>query len=547
MHWIGSYANFKHRVGPTAAAGRFGTPCLGSPRVMEFRGPLADSYWAAVALVLMALTPFLVLSSAVFPLGEVLTKGTGLSEGGLQMTNGMADAAYCFGTVAAVQMLQRLPGRRLLLLFASLFVVGSVLAAWAPLGGIFSAGRVLQGLTTSLMLIAAVPPLVTGWPEERMRPTAVTMNLAIFGAVALGPVVGGVFAGWESWRPLFWVVAALGAGALLFALLTFEDAPPQDEDAPIDVVSILLAAGGCAAAFFGVSELIDHRLLDLVVLLPLLAGVALLVALLVHQYSVSDPLMPVRKLAHTIPVAAIVVAMSAGAASVALIELAESALELKMVPPTHAAMLFWPEFGGAILTALLFGAIFFTRFTPVLALSGLLVLGGAGAVLTGVASGDEALVLLGSGGVGVGVGASVSPALFVTGFSLPSRQLPRIFALVELLRGVAAFLTAPLLLHLAETASAKPAVGSEAAIWVATGIALGGAAFAVAIFSRGRARLQRPDIGTWLEGEEPAIESPPLGWGGAAASRGRRAAASRAPANGRARSSPTGDGRPPAR
>jgi MFS family permease len=477
---------------------------------MSFKGPLADSYSAAVALVLMALTPFLVLSSAVFPLGEVLAKGTGLTESGLQMTNGMADAAYCFGTVAAVQMLQRLPGRRLLLIFASLFVLGSVLAAWAPVGGLFTAGRVLQGLTTSLMLIAAVPPLVIGWPKERMRPTAVTMNLAIFGAVALGPVVGGVFAGWESWRPLFWIVAGLGAVALLFAVLTFEDAPPQDEDAPVDIVSILLAGGGCAAAFFGVSELIDHRLLDVVVLLPLLAGLAMLVALLIHQYFVTDPLMPVRKLAHTIPVAAIVVAMSAGAASVALIELAGSALELKMVAPGHAAMLFWPEFGGAVLTALLFGAIFFTRYTPVLAFSGLLVLAGAGAVLTGVATGAEALVLVGSGGVGLGVGASVSPALFVTGFSLPSRQLPRIFALVELLRGVAAFLTAPLLLHLSETADPRPAVGLETAIWVATGIALAGAALAAAVFLLGRARLQRPDIETWLEGEEPAIESPPL-------------------------------------
>lgn len=37
---------------------------------MRFRGPLADSYWSAVALVLFALTPFLVLSSALFPLGE---------------------------------------------------------------------------------------------------------------------------------------------------------------------------------------------------------------------------------------------------------------------------------------------------------------------------------------------------------------------------------------------------------------------------------------------------------------------------------------------
>lgn len=477
---------------------------------MNFKGPLADSYWAAVALVLMALTPFLVLSSATFPLQEVLGKGTGLSESAFELTSGMANAAYCFGTVLAVQLLQRLPARRLLLLFASLFAAASVLAAWAPTPGLFAAGHILQGLATSLMLIAAVPPLVIGWPVKRLRPTAVTMNLAIFGAVALGPVIGNFCAGHESWRPLFWVVAGLGAGALLFVLLTWEDAPPQNSDAPIDVISISLAGAGVAAAFFGVSHLAGRHFLDVIVLLPLLAGVALLIALIVHQYTTADPLMPVRKLAHTIPVAMIAIAMSAGAASVALVELTGSALQLQKVEPLHAAVLYLPEFGGAILTALLFGAIFFTRFVPAMAFSGLLVLVGAGAILTGAATGGDAIVLVGSGMLGVGVGASVSPALFSTGFSLPSQQLPRIFALVELLRGVAAFLAAPLLLHLAETAGASPAAGIETGVWVATGIALFGAVFAAAIFARGRAALQRPDLERWLEGDEPALHSPPL-------------------------------------
>ncbi|MGN6255925.1 MAG: MFS transporter [Solirubrobacterales bacterium] len=478
---------------------------------MSFRGPLADSYWAAVALVLMALTPFLVLSSALFPLQEAVEKGTGLGESGFQLTNAMADAGYCFGTVLAVQLLQRLPARRFLLLFAVLFVAGSVLAAWAPTPGLFAAGHVVQGLTTSLMLIGAVPPLIIGWEVRRLRPTAVTMNLAIFGAVALGPVVGGVCAGEESWRPLFWIVAALGAGALLFVLLTWEDAPPQNPEAPIDAISVALAAAGCFAAFFGVSHLTEHRFLDAVVLLPLLLGLALLVALIVHQYATADPLMPVKRLAHTIPVAAIAIAMSAGAASVALVELSESALELQKVAPLHAAMLYWPEFGGAVLTAFLFGAIFFTRFVPAMAFCGLLAVAAAGVVLTGVAGGGDGVVLVGSGVLGVGVGASVSPALFSAGFSLPSKQLPRIFALVELLRGVAAFLAAPLLLHLAETVGATPAAGIETAVWVATGIALLGAAFAAAVYLRGRAALQRPDLERWLEGEEPALHSPPLG------------------------------------
>jgi MFS family permease len=482
----------------------------------DFKGPLADRYWAAVALVLLALTPFLVLTSAVSALSEEIGKAVGLSEAGMEMTAGMADAAYCFGTVLAVQLTQRLPARRMLVVFSSLFVSASLLAAWAPTPGLFVTGRVLQGLATSLMLIAAAPPLVIGWPTKRLRPTAVTMNLGIFGAVALGPTVGGLFAEAESWRTLFWIVAGLGVGALAFILLTYEDQPPQDTEAPVDLISLALASSGSALAFFGASELVAHSLMSAIVLLPMLVGVALLLALLLHQFFVRDPLMPVKQLAHTIPVAAILTAMCAGAASVAAIGLAGSALELQKVPPGHAGALFLPEFGAAIATAILFGAIFFTRWTPVMALGGLLFLGGGAAVLSGAANGSDALFLVGTGLVGLGVGSSVSPALFVTGFSLASGQLPRIFALVELLRGAAAFLAAPLLLHMAETVGSTPAAGIEPAMLVAMGIALGGAVAAVGIFTAGGARLQRPDVETWLAKEGPAIHSPALGGDGRA-------------------------------
>jgi MFS family permease len=475
------------------------------------QGPLADNYWAAVVLVILALTPFLVLTSAVSSLGELIGESLHLSEAELEMTTGMANAAYCFGTVLSIQLITRLRPRLVLLVLIVGFVAASVAAAWAPTAGVFIAGRVVQGLTTSMMLIAAVPPLVIGWPKARMRPTAVTMNLAVFGAVALGPVVGGVAVGLETWRTLFWIVAAIGFGAFVMVALTYEDAPPQDADAPIDVVSVTLAAFGTAAAFFGVSQLVGHSFGAPIVLIPLLVGVALIIVLMVHQYAAEDPLMPVKKLATTIPVAAILVAMCAAAVSVGLIDLAEAALELKKTDPTHEAMLFWPEFGGAVAMAVFFGAIFFTKWLPALVVGGLGVLVGASAVLSGVATGSEALVVIGAGATGVGVGASVAPALFTTGFTQPSTQLPRIFALIELLRGAAAFLAGPLLLHMSETVGASPTAGIESAVWVAFGIALVGAVVAVSIWVAGGARLQRPDVEPWLEGEKPAIESPPLG------------------------------------
>src|SRR3954469_1665781 len=345
---------------------------------MRFKGPLVDSYPSAVALVLLALCPYLVLTTAALPLDPLIGKTGHVSETWLQITAGIANAFYSFGCVLAAQFAQKLHGRRLLVLYAALFVAGSAMAAWAPVPGFYVAGRIVQGFTTGLMLIAAVPPLVLRWPPSKLPRTAIVMNMGIFGATALGPVIGGVIAGGGDWRPLFWIVAGLGALALLFVLLTYEDQEPMDPRAPWDPVGISLAGIGSGALFFAVSFTGAHPFLSLPVLLPFLAGATALVAAIAWEYFSRRPLMPLRGLAHTYPVVGILTAMIAGASSVALIQLAQTVLEREGRSPLEAGMLFWPEFGAAVVAAFIFGRLFRTKYTPVLVITGLLTLAGGG-------------------------------------------------------------------------------------------------------------------------------------------------------------------------
>jgi MFS family permease len=452
--------------------------------------------------------PFLLLTAAALPLAPLLAKSLHLSTAALDITIGLSDAGYAFGTVLAVQFAVHLPGRRMLLGYVTAFLVAAVLAAWAPDGAVFIGAFIAEGLCTSLMLIAAVPPLVTGWPVKKMPWTGMIMNLCIFGAVAIGPTIGELQASTGTWRPLFWGVAAIAAVALVFVLLTFEDQPPQDHSAPWDLVAVALAGGGCAAAFFGAAKLQAGGPVGVVTLVPLLAGVAMIVILVVHQYRSRQPLMPVKQLATTFPATGILIAMCASAAAVGMMELVLTALQGKS-SPVHVALLFLPEFGAAVVTAALFGALFRTRFTPVLAMGGLGVLTAAAALLTALATNAGALVAVGSALIGLGVGASVSPALFMAGFSLRSAQVQRVFALIELLRGVTAFLVAPILLFLATAIGGSATAGTHAAIWICLGIAAAGGLAAVALYTLGGGRLPTPDLERWANGE-PAWESPPL-------------------------------------
>ena len=336
-------------------------------------GPLAGRYPAVAAMVVLFLVPYLVLSSALGPLTPLIGGTLHLSPQELSLAWGLANAGYAVGTVLAVQFAQHLPQRRMMLIYATLLVAGSILAAAATGPAMFIAGHVLQGLCTSLLLIAAAPPLFLGYPAAKLRWTAMIMNMCIFGAVAAGPLIGGAQASFHAWRPLFWIVAGIAVVALLLSLLTFEDAPPADRSAPWDGWAVGLAATGSVAAFLGAAELTTHRFLDPVAVAPLLGGLALIVILWIYQYRGRRTLLTLRPLASTIPLTGIVLAVCAAAASVSAIALTSVVLAPHYTP-LHLGLLYLPELGGAVITAIAFGAVFSTRYIHYYALAGMVFL-----------------------------------------------------------------------------------------------------------------------------------------------------------------------------
>lgn len=477
-------------------------------RKPSLRGPLAESYPAAVALVVFALVPFLMLTAAILPLEPELGTSLGLSRGTLELTIAISDAAYAFGTVLAVQFAQHLPPRRMLLLYVTIFVAATLVAATTTSGPVFVAAFVAEGLCTSLMLIAAVPPLVIGWPVARMPWTGGIMNVCIFGAVAAGPALGELVASRGEWRALFWGVAGLACLALLFSLLTYEDQEPQDRSAPWDVVAVVGAAAGCGAAFFGAGELEAGAGASVLAVAPLAAGLAIVGLLVLYQYRLERPLMPVRQLATTLPVIGVLVAICASGAAFGLTALALEALKTRS--PAHVALVFVPELVTAVAAASAFGLLFRSRRLLLLPPAGLVLIIATAVLLTGVAKAGSVRVGVAMGLLGLGLGAAVSPALFIAGFSLRSAQIQRVFALIELLRGVSAFVFAPILAFLAVTVGATRAAGLTDAVWVCLAAAALGLLLASALYVLSGARPQDPDLERWNEEGEPAWESPPL-------------------------------------
>jgi len=472
-------------------------------------GPLAGHYPAATVMVILLLLPYLGLSGALQRITPILSAQLHMSPQTASIADGLANAGYALGTVLALQLAQMLPQRRLLVGYASALLIGSVLAASATGAAMYIAGHVLQGLCTSMLLIAAAPPLFLSFPARKLRYTVMIIDLCIFGAIAAGPLVGGAQASFHAWRPLFWIVAGIAAAGLLMTLLTFQDAPPADLSAPRDVRVIGLAAAGSVAAFWGAAELTSHSFVSAVVLGPLFGGLALIIVLWVYQYCSRDPLLRLRSFTNTIPISGTVAAICAAAAATSAIGLTGTVLA-RYYPPLHVGLLYVPELGATIVAAIVFGVVFRTRYIHYFTLIGMLFLIAGILVLRSAVPPTQTVTLVGSGLTGIGIGASVTPALFLAALSLRSRDVQRVLSVLELFRAVAAFMVTPILAHFAITLAGVPTPAMGIVWWAIFAIAAGGALIAVLLYWLGGARPVKPAVEAWMEGPEPAWYSPPL-------------------------------------
>ncbi|WP_329455539.1 MFS transporter [Streptomyces sp. NBC_01497] len=473
--------------------------------------PLAGSYPGAVTLALLALSPFLVLTTALSLFQPVLMRELGATRFELQVAAGMANAAYAFGAVASADLIQRIPGRHVYIVCEIGFVLSSVLALSAQAVGQFMAGAILQGLFTGMLLVAALPPLVVTHGVDRIPTTAAVISLGLFGMVTLGPVVGGLVGTYSGWRLLYISVAVLAAVGLTVGAMTFERNEPPNKRAAFDWLAIPLAAGTTALPFFGVAWLSRGGFTSPVFIGLVVAGLVCGGLLVAGQYRKAEALMPMRPISNTLPVTGTLNAMVVGASFTTLLELIEVYLqEVSHFTPVHTGLLIAPQLLGIIISAAMFRRIVTTWGTPYLALSGIVsVAVGAGLLLAVTPSNASPLIAVAALFLGYGAGAGVAPGLFLAGFSVSALQLGPTFALVELLRSEAAFLVGPVLLHLTMTRHTLTD-GFHLSVLIILLFTVISGALLLVLWTLGGARAVAPDLQGWMSGASTGYHSPPL-------------------------------------
>jgi len=473
-------------------------------------------YTPLLCAALFALVPYILVASGESLYRQQVMRTIGADANALSVIAGLSVAGYAFGALLGGDLINRVRHRTLFIGNEVMFVVGWIVLAAAPDPWAYGIGRVLAGFATGLLLVTALPPVVRGFPPSRTPLTAAFINIAFFGAIAAGPLLGGAVAAAQAWRWLYAAFAALGLVTIGLALMWMPNEAPADPDLPFDWHGLLLGLLATSLPFFASGELRAHGFSEVIVAVPLGIGLVCFAALMIVEYFKDEALSPVKRMWTTFPVVGTIVAMAGGGAFVTFVDLTSTLLvQVAHRTPLSAGLQFWPQLAGALVTAALLGLLFRTRYLPVLAFSGMLLLVAGGALLALYQPGaNRLLLLLGVGLLGLGAGATVSPGLFLAGFSLPSTILGRIFALVELVRSVADFILSPVMLKIARetTSGAAPIdiAGIHVALAITIALTIAGTAFALLLLLAGGKPLPQPDIAAWLQRQQTAIHSPLL-------------------------------------
>ncbi len=198
------------------------------------------------------------------------------------------------GLAAAAGRLGDIIGLRLL------FVVGLAIFALASLAcGLAESGewliglRAAQGIGAAVIFPGSLAMMTYAFPAEQRG-----IAMGIYGSIgtllmSFGPLVGGFFSEYLSWRWIFWINPPIVAVVALLVLAVWQDPPRTQPKVKLDIPGLVTLVAGLGLIVFAVMEGPDWGWSHPAIWLLLAAGIVVLVFFVVIELRVSQPLIDV--------------------------------------------------------------------------------------------------------------------------------------------------------------------------------------------------------------------------------------------------------------
>ncbi|MFE6100447.1 MFS transporter [Streptomyces laurentii] len=281
----------------------------GAPRVPE---AVHRRRWAILGVLMLSLLIVVldnsILNVAVKTIASPAPTGIGATQSELEWAINSYTLVFA-GLLFTSGLLGDRLGRKKVLLFGiAVFGIASALAAQSGSPGELVAFRALMGLGAAFVMPATLAVLMNVFEREE-QPKAIGIWAGSVGlAIAIGPITGGALLEHFWWGSIFLVnvpVVILALALMIWLVPDSKDPKPGRVDLP----GVLLSVLGLVLLVYGIirgGELASFT--DVTVLLPALAGLAVLTGFVLYEKRAAHPALDVsyfRKPAFSAAVAAI--------------------------------------------------------------------------------------------------------------------------------------------------------------------------------------------------------------------------------------------------
>jgi EmrB/QacA subfamily drug resistance transporter len=276
--------------------------------------------------------------------------------------------------------------RRFLLAGAVVFGLTSLVGGAATVAWLVIVMRVVQGVGGALLFPVGLAVVTNAYPPERVQRAIVTVfGIAAVGQ-ALGPLVGGVITGALSWRWVLWLNVPIALIVIVLVLRDVTESRDPTASRRIDWLGLCLVVASVGLFVYGIDGTASWGWVDARTVLFVGGGIVGLVALIVVERRVTEPLLDLALFRIRTFSLMVVTGAAGNFAALATIFLVTTLLQdVRGLSPTEAGLAFLsfsvPFAVGNQLTKYVGG------LAPWAVMSGALAVAGLGTALMGVTGG----------------------------------------------------------------------------------------------------------------------------------------------------------------
>jgi len=238
-------------------------------------------------------------SSVAFLEGSIINvalpaiqRGLGASVGEMQWIASVYTLLLAALTLAAGSLGDRFGRRRLFVVGLAILAAASAGAGVAENGTQLIVARAVQGLGGAMLVPNSLALLSAAFPKATRGQAIGTWSAFTALTGAGGPIVGGALVDAASWRAPFFLLVPLALVTLVIAVARVPDVRIGRGSPSVDWWGAGLATAGLTAVVFGIISATSGGVAQPSVLVPLVAGVGLLVAFVLLEGRIPSPMMP---------------------------------------------------------------------------------------------------------------------------------------------------------------------------------------------------------------------------------------------------------------